>query len=104
MARVAQLGAFLTLLLGPGVPTPAPESVIEALQDVEITHDDQERSGFRLTFALGRADAADRLDYPLVRSALLQPFSRLQVVVTLGTTPTVLMDGVITYQQVLSGD
>jgi hypothetical protein len=97
-------GATLTIMIGTGVPTPAPAALMEALKEVEITHDDKARSGFRLTFTVGRASETERLDYPLVRDPLLQPFSRVKLIVALLGVPSVLFDGFITHQEILSGD
>src|SRR5688572_22921253 len=46
--------AHLTVLIGPGVPVPAPQPVIEALQRVEV-NSSLDRSGFQLTFGIGKA-------------------------------------------------
>lgn len=93
------LGLNLTLLIGPTVAAPAPSPVIENLASVEVTHSDEGRSGFQLTFNAGRAGLADVLDYSLLTLPLLRPFNRVILVVTLGAVPRVLMDGVITHQQ-----
>lgn len=93
------LGIHLTLLIGPAAPVPAPLPLMEALQSVTVTHNDQGRSGFQIAFRVGRSGPADLVDYPLLVNPLLRPFSRVIVIVTLNATPRVLMDGVITHQQ-----
>jgi hypothetical protein len=97
------LGAHLTLLIGPTVPVPAPFDITEALDSVQVTHSDQGRSGFQLTFKIGRSGPLDLVDYPLLMNPLLRPFSRVVLVVLLNTTPKVLMDGFITRQQLSPG-
>ena len=97
------LGAHLTLLIGPTVPLPAPFMITEALDSVEVTHTDQARSGFQLTFKIGRSGPMDLVDYPLLVNPLLRPFSRVILVVLLNATPHVLMDGFITRQQLSPG-
>ena len=92
------LGTYLTLLIGPTVPVPAPTQFLEALESVEVFHSDQGRSGFQLTFQAGR-DTTDLLDYALLSNPLLQVFNRVVMVVTFGAVPQVLMDGLITQQQ-----
>ncbi len=94
-------GTHLTLLIGPTVPVPAPASFAEALDSVEVTQND-ERSGFQLTFKVGRG-RMDVLDYAQLSSPLLQPFSRVVLLVTFKAMPQVLMDGVITHQQLSPG-
>ncbi|HEY8209184.1 MAG TPA: hypothetical protein VIG99_16960 [Myxococcaceae bacterium] len=93
------LGIHLSLLVGPTVPLPAPPVLAEALQSAEVTHDDQGRSGFELTFGVGRAGPSDMLDYPPAFGDLLCPFNRVMLVVTFGVVPRVLMDGVITQRE-----
>lgn len=98
------LGIHLTLLIGPAVPLPAPPTLAQALQRVEVTHSDEGRSGFQLTFQAGRVGLAGTLDYPLLAGPLLRPFSRVILIVTFNATPRVLFDGVITNQQLSPGD
>src|SRR5262249_4136983 len=81
------------------IPEPAPLTLVEALQSVEVTHSDQGPSGFQLTFHIGRTSALDLLDYRLLGNPLLKSFSRVIVLVRFSITPTVLMDGIITNQQ-----
>jgi hypothetical protein len=92
-------GIHLTLLIGPTVPLPAPPSLADALDRVEVTHSDEGRSGFQLTFVAGRSGLADLADYSLLTLPLLETFSRVVIVVTFGAVPRVLMDGVITHQE-----
>jgi hypothetical protein len=101
---MAVLGVHLTLLIGPTVPEPAPPPLMEALRRVEVTETGQGRSGFQLTFEVGRGGPADRLDYSLLSLPLLRPFSRLVLVVAFGAMPRVLFDGFITHRQLAPGD
>jgi hypothetical protein len=95
------LGIQLTLLLGQTVPKPAPSSLREALESAEVTHSDEGRSGFQLSFRIGRSGASDLKDYSLLSSGLLQPFNRVILIVTFNAKPNLLMDGLITHQQLL---
>jgi hypothetical protein len=96
---MALLGSQLMLMIGPTVPLPAPVELTEALTRVEVTHQDQGRSGFQLTFQAGRAGPTDLVDYRILLEPLLRPFTRVILVVTFGGVPQVLMDGVVTHQQ-----
>jgi hypothetical protein len=96
------LGTHLTLLLGPTVPVPAPPGFLEDFERAEITHRDEGRSGFQVTFRVGRT-SADLLDYALLASPLLRPMNRLVLVITFNCIPQVLMDGIITDQQFAPG-
>ena len=93
------LGIHLTLLIGPTIAVPAPVSMVEALTNVSVTHNDRGRSGFQLTFQVGRSGPLDLIDYGLAQHPLLKPFSRVVIMVTFNVTPQVLMDGVITNVQ-----
>ncbi len=98
------LGFQLTLLLGPVVAIPAPSIYMESLQSVQVTNSDTGRSGFQLTFAVGRSGPGDLLDYSLLSLPLLQPFNRVILIVTINAIPTVLMDGIITHHQLSPGN
>jgi hypothetical protein len=91
-------GTHLTVWLGPGVPVPAGPQLLQALESVEVTLADEGRSGFRVTFRVGRGEA-DLLDYSLLANPQLRPFSRVLLLVTFNALPEVLMDGVITRQE-----
>lgn len=94
----------LTMLIGPTVPVPAPSLLTEALQSVEVTHSDEERSGFQITFQVGRSGPFDLLDYSLLSNPLLKPCNRVILIVTFNAVPRVLMDGIITNQQLSPGN
>ncbi len=97
------LGIHLTLLIGPTVAVPAPPLLSEALQSVEVTHSDEGRSGFQITFQAGRGGPLGLLDYPLLSNPLLRPFNRVILIATFNAVPRVLMDGIITNQQLDPG-
>ena len=92
-------GVQLTLLIGPTVAVPVPPPVIEALDRIEVTHSDEGRSGFQITFNAGRGGPTGQTDYPLLSLPLLKPFNRVIAVLTFNAVPSVLMDGIITHQQ-----
>ena len=93
------LGINLGLMLGRTTARPAPLELAEALKSVSVTHNDTGRSGFSLTFEVGRNGPLDLLDFSLVSNPLLKPFSRVVLVLTMGVVPQVLADGVITNVQ-----
>lgn len=93
------LGINLTLLMGQQVPKPVSRELVEALQSVEVSHSDKERSGFQIVFQMGRRDRRDLKDYRLPANPLFKVYNRVVLVVTLGASAQVLMDGVITNQQ-----
>jgi hypothetical protein len=87
---------YLTLLVGPTVPLPAPKPVVDALTSITVTTSATGRSGFQLSFTL-----ADR---SLLQALfLLAPSGvelRVVIIVTVNGIPRVLMDGVIREHEV----
>lgn len=98
-----ETGVHLSMLVGPTVAVPAPSELMEALESVEVTHNDTGRSGFQMTFTVGRGGPLAALDYPLLLKPLLRPFNRVILTAIVGAMPRVLMDGVITNQQTTAG-
>ncbi|HEU0149840.1 MAG TPA: hypothetical protein VFR21_23535 [Bradyrhizobium sp.] len=88
-------GVHLTLLIGPAVPVPAPRSVVDALVSVQVTAG-KDRSGFQLTFAVSKKSP---LLVMLAAGGLDPMITRVIIVVTLGGVPKVLMDGIVTRQE-----
>lgn len=89
-------GIHLTLLIGPAVPVPAPQAVVDALLSVQVTSG-QSKSGFQLSFALSKNSL---LQTTLLPAGYFDPITtRVILVVTLGGLPQVLMDGIVTRQE-----
>lgn len=99
---MSALGVPLMLWIGPSVPVPAPPMFVEALENTQVSLNDSGRSGFQISFRVGR-DHNTMLDYELLNGPLLQPFSRVILVVLFNGIPDVLMDGIITNQQLAPG-
>jgi hypothetical protein len=94
---VADFTARLTVMLGPTTPERASRSVIDALTAVEVRTGAGPTDTFQLTFGL----AKDRPgDYGLLEDGQLDPMRRVILLVTFGAAPEILMDGVITDQQI----
>lgn len=92
------VGVHLSLFVGPTVPAPAPPTLLEVLDKIEVTHSDAERSGFQMVFRATR-DPLSLIDYPIIANPLLRPGNRVILQVTIGVAPHVLFDGIITHQQ-----
>lgn len=90
----------LSLQLGASRPQPAKESVLRALDQVEVKLGGENGSGFQLTFALSELDGDD---FALVALPELAPWSRVvlsvQFVAAGVPADSVLIDGVITHHQ-----
>lgn len=92
------LGIRLQLMIGPTVPVPAPYAVMSAFVDLTVTNKDRDRDGFQMTFTLGKESP---LDYGLLQSGLFKPPNRVIITAIIDVTPEVLIDGIITNQQVM---
>lgn len=95
-------GVDLTLLIGPTVPLPAPQVVMDALTGVEVMSRAGQRGGFRLTFNLANRSPLHTI--LLLSGGSLSPLMRAVIVATIRGTPEVLMDGVITHHAVSPGN
>jgi hypothetical protein len=87
----------LTLLIGPAVPVPAPAEVINSLTSVQVTSS-TDRSGFQLQFTVGKTSL---LQTTLLPSGYFDPIiTRVIVIATVFGMPHVLMDGIVTRQEI----
>src|SRR5262245_65099305 len=96
-------GVNLTLMIGPVVPVPVPQVVLDALTSVEVstTAESGVPSGFTLTFTLSNKSPLHTLF--LLTSGGIVPFMRVIIIATINGAPQVLMDGVITRQNTSPG-
>jgi hypothetical protein len=88
----------LELWLGTVVPTPAPASVTEKLQSVEITCSTGAPNAFQLHFHADRTSGFSE-DFALLGGGLLDPWNRVIIGVQLDGAFKILMDGFITHQE-----
>ncbi|GKS56842.1 hypothetical protein YTPLAS18_03690 [Nitrospira sp.] len=93
-------GVYLTLLVGPTVPVPVPQEVVDALSGVQVTVAAGQRSGFQLTFTLTNRSP---LQTAFLLTAGQTPLLRVIIIVTINGLPQVLMDGVLTHTEVSPG-
>ena len=90
----------LSLMIGPVVPLPVPRDVIDALQSIEVTHNTDAPSGFQLTFTLDSKSSLNTLMLLLPIMGPAVQVVRVIITVVVNGTPAVLMDGMLTHQQV----
>lgn len=89
-------GIHLTLLIGPAVPVPAPRSVIDAVASVQV-NGGKDRSGFQITFQVSKKSP---LLTTMLPAGYFDPMiTRVIIVVTVAGMPHVLMDGIVTNQE-----
>jgi hypothetical protein len=90
-------GIHLTLFVGPLVPVPAPQDVVDALDSAQVTISAGQRSGFQLSFALSKESLLQRV---LLPAGYFDPNIRVILMATVNGTPSVLIDGLVTRQEV----
>ncbi|HEX5606789.1 MAG TPA: hypothetical protein VFY96_09760 [Candidatus Binatia bacterium] len=93
-------GVYLTLLVGPVVPLPVPKIALEALTNVQVTTAAGSASGFQLSFTLNNRSPLQTL---FLIAGAQTPLLRVILIATINGNPNVLVDGVMTNQQVSPG-
>lgn len=92
----------VTLFVGPmpAPPMPAPLPVVEALRSIEV-NSSRDRSGFQISFSLGKTSP---LHLALLPAGFFDPMlTRVIIVATVRGFPQVLIDGVVTRQEMQPG-
>lgn len=84
---------YLSLLIGPTVPIPVPQAVVDALVSVEAKAGAGDTAGFRLEFVLSNQSP---LHTAFLLTAGQTPLLRVVLVATFNGLPHVLADGVTT--------
>lgn len=93
-------GFYVTLMIGPVVPIPVPKPVLDALKSIEVNSRTDQPSAFQLQFTLNNRSPLQTL---FLIAGGQTPLLRVIIILTINGTPNVLMDGVITNQQVSPG-
>ena len=92
-------GFYLTLMMGSFTASPVPQAVIDALSEVQVNSSMGAQSGFQLKFTLGK-------NSPLLQmqaAGYFDPRTRVIIAVTVNGSSEVLMDGIITKQDLTPG-
>ncbi len=94
-------GVHLTLMVGPAVPIPVPQVILDALTSVQVATTAGKNSGFQLTFTLSNRSPLQTLF--LLAGGTPIPLLRVMIIATINGTPEVLMDGFMTDHQISPG-
>ena len=94
-------GFHLTLMIGPVVPVPVPQEVLDALTSVSVTTNSDSGSGFQLEFTLSNRSPLQTI-FLLAGGASI-PLVRVLIIVTVNGKADVLMDGVMTNHEIRPG-
>src|SRR5260370_30711838 len=89
-------------MIGPIIPLAAPREVLDALAEVEVKVEDVGTSGFQLTFSIDKQSPLQILF--LLTGGLPRLFMRVVLVARVNGVASVLIDGVITNNQISPGD
>src|SRR5271166_6686636 len=89
-------------MIGPIVPLTPPRAVIDALASVEVKIDDSGDSGFQLVFSIDKQSPLQILF--LLTGGMPLLFMRCVIVATVNGVSNVLIDGVITNNEISPGD
>jgi hypothetical protein len=85
----------LMLMMGPKIAVPVPQAITDALTSVSVTVSSGQASGFQLSFAVSKNSVINQM---LIPAGFFDPGIRVIIVVIMNGTPHVLMDGIITRQ------
>ena len=91
----------MTLMIGPAVPIPVGQDVLDALQSVRVTTRTREASGFQLKFTLSTRSPLHTI-FLLAGGAAI-PLVRVVIIVIVNGAPNVLIDGVMTHHEIAPG-
>jgi hypothetical protein len=94
-------GFNLTLMIGPVVPVPVSQEVLDALTSLTVTINSDSTSLFQLEFTLSNRSPLQTL-FLLAGGASI-PLVRVVIIVTVGGQAEVLMDGIMTNHEIRPG-
>ncbi len=90
------LGGYLTLMIGPAIPIPAPEFLTKTIESVSVQESDSGRTGFSVTFAVGRDTFTGAVDFLPLLSQVVKVGHRVVIMVVINAMPHVISDGIVT--------
>jgi len=90
----------LQLLTGPLTFSAAPPDVVDAVREVQVTHNAGQRSGFQIKLALAKGSSLEAM----LADRALDPPTRVLLVLHVDGAPTVLSDGVVTRHDVTASN
>jgi len=94
-------GFHLSVMIGPAVPIPVSQAVLDSITSVSVTSNTEGPSVFQITFALDKRSPLHTL-FLLTGGAAI-PLVRVVLVAIVNGAAEVLMDGVMTNHQIGSG-
>lgn len=92
--EISVTGLNLQLLVDPF--TPVPQDIIKSIISIEVTNTDSGRDAFQIKLSTGKTQQDSSIDYSFFNSSLLKFPSRLIIILNIGVSSTILIDGFIT--------
>jgi hypothetical protein len=89
-------GFYLTLMMGSFNASPVPQPVIDALTELQVSSTVGSQGGFQMKFTMGKQSPLQRM----LSSGFFDPRTRVIIAVTVNGSVEVLMDGIITKQDI----
>jgi hypothetical protein len=89
-------GFYLTLMMGSFKASPVPHEVIDALTEAQVSTTVGSQGGFQLKFGIGKQSKIQQM----LNSGYFDPRTRVILAVTVNGSTEVLMDGIITKQDI----
>ena len=89
-------GFYLTLMMGSFNAGPVPHEVIDALTEAQVNTTVGSQGGFQLKFGIGKQSKIQQM----LNSGYFDPRTRVVLAVTVNGSTEVLMDGIITKQDI----
>ncbi len=99
----AMLGVHLSILAGTTLPVPLPADVTARVRDVTVTESDDDRTAFTISFDAGRSGPIAVFDTPMLIDSPVKGNARVVVTLTMGATPSILVDGIVTQTRLVPG-
>ena len=87
-------GFYLSLMMGSFSASPVPQAVIDAMTEVQVTSTVGSQGGFQIKLSLGKSSPVAQMH----ASGSFDPRTRVIIAVTVNGSTEVLMDGIITKQ------
>ena len=91
----------LTLMIGPGVPVPVSQAILDSLVSAQVTTSSSDASGFQLQFTINNRSPLQTIF--LLSGGSPIPLVRVIIAVTVNGGTEVLMDGVMTNHELSPG-
>ena len=98
------LGGYLTLMIGPTIPVPAPEFITKTIESVSVQESDSGRTAFSINFAVGRDTLTGMVDFLPVITQMIKVGHRVVLMAVINARPHVLSDGIITQVNLSPGN